>query len=226
MRTSDPDIFAVGDAVEVQDFVTGQWTLIPLAGPANRQGRIVGRRDLRPRRAVPRHAGHLHLQDLRGGDRADGRQRESAPADRRHRYREALPVPELPRRLLPGRQDDGDQGAVPEVERPASRRTGAGGGRRGQADRRLRHGDPDGRDRVRPRGSGAVLRAAVRQRQGPRQLRRHGRGQPASRRHADRALERARRRLPPRRPQPAGAGGGVGPRRHQHPAAATARAAG
>ncbi|HUV12328.1 MAG TPA: FAD-dependent oxidoreductase, partial [Acidobacteriota bacterium] len=41
MRTSDPDIFAVGDAVEVKDFVTGQWTLIPLAGPANRQGRIV-----------------------------------------------------------------------------------------------------------------------------------------------------------------------------------------
>jgi NADPH-dependent 2,4-dienoyl-CoA reductase/sulfur reductase-like enzyme/rhodanese-related sulfurtransferase len=41
MRTSDPDIFAVGDAVEVRDFVTGQWTLIPLAGPANRQGRIV-----------------------------------------------------------------------------------------------------------------------------------------------------------------------------------------
>ena len=41
MRTSNPDIFAVGDAVEVKDFVTGQWTLIPLAGPANRQGRIV-----------------------------------------------------------------------------------------------------------------------------------------------------------------------------------------
>jgi rhodanese-related sulfurtransferase len=41
MRTSDPDIFAVGDAVEVKDFVTAQWTLIPLAGPANRQGRIV-----------------------------------------------------------------------------------------------------------------------------------------------------------------------------------------
>ncbi|MBE0603071.1 MAG: FAD-dependent oxidoreductase [Deltaproteobacteria bacterium] len=40
MRTTDPDIFAVGDAVEVRDFVTGEWTLIPLAGPANRQGRI------------------------------------------------------------------------------------------------------------------------------------------------------------------------------------------
>ena len=40
MRTSDPDIFAVGDAIEVKDFGTDQWSLIALAGPANRQGRI------------------------------------------------------------------------------------------------------------------------------------------------------------------------------------------
>ena len=40
MITSDPDIFAVGDAIEVKDFGTGQWNLIALAGPANRQGRI------------------------------------------------------------------------------------------------------------------------------------------------------------------------------------------
>ena len=40
MRTSDPDILAVGDAVEVKDFGTGEWSLIALAGPANRQGRI------------------------------------------------------------------------------------------------------------------------------------------------------------------------------------------
>ena len=40
MRTSNPDIFAVGDAVEVKDFVTGEWSLIARAGPANRQGRI------------------------------------------------------------------------------------------------------------------------------------------------------------------------------------------
>jgi NADPH-dependent 2,4-dienoyl-CoA reductase/sulfur reductase-like enzyme/rhodanese-related sulfurtransferase len=40
MRTSNPDIFAVGDAIEVKDFVTGQWSLVALAGPANRQGRI------------------------------------------------------------------------------------------------------------------------------------------------------------------------------------------
>ena len=40
MRTSDPHIYAVGDAIEVKDFQTGEWTLMALAGPANRQGRI------------------------------------------------------------------------------------------------------------------------------------------------------------------------------------------
>jgi len=40
MQTSMPDVYAVGDAVEVIDFVTRQPALIPLAGPANRQGRI------------------------------------------------------------------------------------------------------------------------------------------------------------------------------------------
>ncbi|MEQ9000521.1 MAG: FAD-dependent oxidoreductase [Coleofasciculus sp. B1-GNL1-01] len=40
MRTNDEHIWAVGDAVEVRDWVTGEWMLIPLAGPANRQGRV------------------------------------------------------------------------------------------------------------------------------------------------------------------------------------------
>lgn len=40
MRTSDEKIWAVGDAVEVSDVITGQRGVIPLAGPANRQGRI------------------------------------------------------------------------------------------------------------------------------------------------------------------------------------------
>ncbi len=41
MQTSDPDIYAAGDMVEVTDTVTGEPTQLPLAGPANRQGRIV-----------------------------------------------------------------------------------------------------------------------------------------------------------------------------------------
>ncbi|GAB4175515.1 MAG: FAD-dependent oxidoreductase [Terrimicrobiaceae bacterium] len=40
MQTSDPSIYAVGDAVESEDAILGGATLVPLAGPANRQGRI------------------------------------------------------------------------------------------------------------------------------------------------------------------------------------------
>lgn len=40
LQTSDPDIYAVGDAVEIRDFVTGDPAQVPLAGPANRQGRL------------------------------------------------------------------------------------------------------------------------------------------------------------------------------------------
>ena len=51
MRTSDPDVFAVGDAVLTRQIVSGKPVLIPLAGPASRQGRIaadnaLGRADL------------------------------------------------------------------------------------------------------------------------------------------------------------------------------------
>ena len=51
MRTSDPDIFAVGDAAEMRNFVTGLPTATPLAGPANKQARvaadnIAGRRSI------------------------------------------------------------------------------------------------------------------------------------------------------------------------------------
>jgi NADPH-dependent 2,4-dienoyl-CoA reductase/sulfur reductase-like enzyme/rhodanese-related sulfurtransferase len=40
LRSGDPHVWAVGDAVEVKDLVTGRWSLLPLAGPANRQGRV------------------------------------------------------------------------------------------------------------------------------------------------------------------------------------------
>ncbi len=40
LQTADPDIYAVGDAIEVRDFVLGDAIQVPLAGPANRQGRI------------------------------------------------------------------------------------------------------------------------------------------------------------------------------------------
>ena len=40
LRTSEPDIYAVGDVIEVNHLVTGEKTMIPLAGPANKQARI------------------------------------------------------------------------------------------------------------------------------------------------------------------------------------------
>jgi len=52
MQTSDPSIWAVGDAVEIRDVVSGAATQVPLAGPANRQGRIAAEAILRP--ALPR----------------------------------------------------------------------------------------------------------------------------------------------------------------------------
>ena len=41
LKTSDPNIWAVGDVIEVENFITKEKTMIPLAGPANKQGRIV-----------------------------------------------------------------------------------------------------------------------------------------------------------------------------------------
>ncbi|MGG4095089.1 CoA-disulfide reductase [Paenibacillus lautus] len=41
LQTADPNIYAIGDAIEVRDFILQSPTIIPLAGPANRQGRLV-----------------------------------------------------------------------------------------------------------------------------------------------------------------------------------------
>ena len=41
LQTSDPDIYAAGDVIEVEDFISKERTMVPLAGPANKQGRIV-----------------------------------------------------------------------------------------------------------------------------------------------------------------------------------------
>ena len=78
MRTSNPDIFAVGDAVEVRDFVTGQWSLVALAGPREPAGPHRRRRDRRARLPVPRHPGHVDRRTVRRRRRLDRRQREDA----------------------------------------------------------------------------------------------------------------------------------------------------
>lgn len=52
LKTSDPDIYAVGDVIEVEEFVLKNRTMIPLAGPANKQGRICANN-------IARESGHL-----------------------------------------------------------------------------------------------------------------------------------------------------------------------
>ena len=53
MQTSDPDIYAAGDAIETEDLVTGDAVAVALGGPANRQGRLVADHIYRPDLAKP-----------------------------------------------------------------------------------------------------------------------------------------------------------------------------
>ena len=175
MRTSDPDIFAVGDAVEVKDFVTGQWTLIPLAGPANRQGRIaadvIAGRDSRYRGTQGTSICEIFEGEIGQTGVSEKVLRQLGDTD----FEKLYLYPNSHAGYYPGakmmaikvlfRKSDGRL-----LGAQAARR-----GRRRQADRRLRDGDPDEGDHLRPRGGRAVLRAAVRQREGPGQLRGDGR---------------------------------------------------
>ena len=54
LQTSDPDIFAAGDMVEIEHRVNGKKVRIPLAGPANRQGRIAAEKCVRRKSPVQR----------------------------------------------------------------------------------------------------------------------------------------------------------------------------
>ncbi len=53
MQTSDPEIYAAGDAVEIEDFVAGGSVAVPLGGPANREGRLAADHIFRPEVARP-----------------------------------------------------------------------------------------------------------------------------------------------------------------------------
>lgn len=53
MQTSDPDVYAAGDAIEVEDFISGDPTAVPLGGPANRQGRLAADHVFRPGTTKP-----------------------------------------------------------------------------------------------------------------------------------------------------------------------------
>ncbi len=69
LRTSDEHIYAIGDAIEVRNRITGLWSMVPLAGPANRQGRIVADNLLGKPRTYPGTLGTaaLRLFELTAG---------------------------------------------------------------------------------------------------------------------------------------------------------------
>ena len=62
LRTSDPFIFAAGDAIQVKDYVTGYNTLVPMAGPANRQGWVVANNIAGRNIKIPGQSGYRHYQ--------------------------------------------------------------------------------------------------------------------------------------------------------------------
>ena len=133
MRTSNPDIFAVGDAVEVKDFVTGQWTLIPLAGPANRQGRIVADVITGRKSRYRGTQGTSICQIFEGVIAQTGASEKTLTQLGDQDFEKLYLYVELARRLLPGRQDDRHQGALPEVRRAPPRGAGARRGRRAES---------------------------------------------------------------------------------------------
>ena len=207
MRTSDEHVWAVGDAVEVRDFVTGDWSLIPLAGPANRQGRIAADAIL------GRDARFRGVQGTAVCRVFDITVAATGASEKTLRRRGAggQPLPYEKVYLHPGHHANYYPGARPITiklifspkRRPRSRRPGGRRGRRGEADRCHRHGHPAGVHRFRPGAGRALLCSAVRHRQGPGQCGRHDRGQRRARRCAGGPLERRLRfgRVPSRRPR-------------------------
>jgi NADPH-dependent 2,4-dienoyl-CoA reductase/sulfur reductase-like enzyme/rhodanese-related sulfurtransferase len=71
MQTSDPDIYAAGDAIEIKDLVSGDATAVPLGGPANRQGRLAADHIFHPEQTKP-YAGALGTAIVRAFDVAAG----------------------------------------------------------------------------------------------------------------------------------------------------------
>jgi NADPH-dependent 2,4-dienoyl-CoA reductase/sulfur reductase-like enzyme/rhodanese-related sulfurtransferase len=71
MQTSDPGIYAAGDAIETEDFITHESVTVPLGGPANRQGRLVADHIFRPAETRP-YSGALGTAIVRVFDAAAG----------------------------------------------------------------------------------------------------------------------------------------------------------
>ena len=223
MRTSDPDILAVGDAVEVKDYVTGQWTLIPLAGPANRQGRIaadvIAGRNSRYRGTQGTSICKIFEGEIGQTGASEKVLRQLGDTD----FEKIYLYPNSHAGYYPGakmmaikvlfRKSDGRLlGAQVLAEDGVAKRIDAFAMAIQMKatiydleEAELCYAPPFGSAKDPVNFAGMVA------------------GEPAPRRHADRPLGRHRAGVPPRRAQPAGARGRVGSGRAQHPAAAAAR---
>ena len=174
MRTSNPDIFAVGDAVEVKDFVTGEWSLVALAGPANRQGRIaadvIAGRDSRYRGTQ----GTSICQIFEAAIAQTGVSEKTLNRLGDQDYEKIYLYPNSHAGYYPGAK----MLAIKVLFRKSDGRllgAGAWRGRCSQANRFLCDGDPNGLHGLRSGRVRALLCASVRKRERSCQLRRDGR---------------------------------------------------
>ena len=127
METSAPDIYAVGDAVQVKHFVTGQDTApISLAGPANKQGRIAADNICGGDSRYQGSQGIFGHQGIRYDGIATTGINEQTARKAGHRLRQGLPLPHESRRILSRRQGHDHEGAVRKGHLPP-----AGGADRG-----------------------------------------------------------------------------------------------
>ncbi len=189
MRTSDPSIWAAGDAVETEHTVLpGSW-LMPLAGPANRQGRVVAEnmcgRDTTY--TTTQGTSIVKVFDMvAGGTGASEKQLVAAGLP----YEMVNLHPSGHAGYYPGTAKMHMKVLFDPRVRQAPRRSGGRLRRRRQAPGRAGHGRPPGSDGLRPRAAGAGLRPAVRLGQGPGE---HGRFRRLQRRAGrPRAVARAR----------------------------------
>lgn len=132
LQTTDPRIWAVGDAVEVRDAITRDWSLIPLAGPANRQGRIAADNIFgRP----SRYEGTWGTAILRLFHLTAGCTGELAQSG--HSVQSVASASRLTRGLLSRRRTDRDENTFYPGHREAPGRASSGAGWCGQTHRRV-----------------------------------------------------------------------------------------
>ena len=165
LQTSDPNIYAVGDAIEVKDSVSGEPTQVPLAGPANRQGRIAAD-NIFGRSVKYRGTQGTAIVGVFDRTAAMTGASEKVAASNQSPVPQDLHSSGEPCRILPGRGGDGAQTPVRSDDGPGARCPSRGRGRSRQTDRRAGRRDPSRHDGLRSGRNGIGLRAAIRLGQG------------------------------------------------------------